>query len=78
MLTYKRADDKGNPTVWYQNYSTTMAILGILLNTAQITFDRTMTLKINEQTGQYEVLGEKETKEMSILDWLETNMYFSC
>ena len=64
---------KGEPTIYYKNYNHTMGILGKLLDSAQMIFDRNMSL-VPDGHGSFKIMDEN-AKSMTILDWLDCNMY---
>ncbi|XQP55242.1 MAG: BMP family ABC transporter substrate-binding protein [Mycoplasmoidaceae bacterium] len=78
---YDRYDAQGDETTYSKNYSHTIGILGRLLSTSKIRFDRNMTLKpIDEEHLEkgFTMLGQHEEVEYSILKWLDYNMYMTC
>lgn len=86
LLTFSHAD-KDDPTkdsVFYKNYNHTMGILGCLLNNLYIPFKPDMSLvrEKDPETGEftYRKMTAKDFNHedglmMTILDWLEVNMY---
>ncbi len=74
LLTYRKTDENGEPTTYYKNYSHTMSILGRLLNTTYLNFSPDMTL--DKKNGEYVIADS--IKKLSILQWLDYNMYLMC
>lgn len=64
---------KGEPTVYYENYNHTMGILGKLLESAQVLFTKNMSL-VPDGNGGFKIM-DKTADSMTILDWLDYNMY---
>lgn len=78
---YNRYNDEGEETTYSKNYSHTTGILGRLLSTSKIRFNRGMTLRpIDEKdlSKGFEMLKENETETYTILQWLDYNMYMTC
>ncbi len=86
LLTFNHFD-KDDPTkesTFYKNYAHTMGILGGLLNIVKVPFKVDMSLVNEVDTKTGEITYRKMTSQdydhedgklMSILEWLETNMY---
>lgn len=77
-MIFRRTDSSGKNTPLFDNYNHTMAILGLFLNNALAKFDSSMTLvpvDDDDLSQGFTTLPEGESREMSIIDWLDYNMY---
>lgn len=83
LFTFKRTKENGQPTVYYENYSHTMGILGYMFNDKETTvaFDRSMSLvpvdPEDPRPTKFKIMEEQEDA-MTILEWLNYNMYMMC
>lgn len=81
LMTFKRTDEQGNPTPIYANYNHTTGILGSLLSLFEMPFDANMTLIPNDPldlSKGFKTLDEGTIVPLSVLTWLDYNMYFLC
>lgn len=76
-FTFKRKNSDGNQTQFYQNYDRTMQILGIIMDNYVINFPAGsgMTLIPDGQGG---FIIPEQDENLSMIDWLDYNMYMMC
>lgn len=83
LFTFKRTKENGQPTAYYENYNHTMGILGYMFDDKgiRVEFDKSMSLVPvdveDPRPTEFKIMDGDSTT-MTILEWLNFNMYMMC